>query len=83
MRSYAVVFDIITEVISMSRICENCGKTKLVANVVQRDNQGVHSRTSTPKKVNLQSVTVTDENGRPCKMKLCTRCIKKMKSASN
>ena len=37
----------------MSRICENCGKTKLVANVVQRDNQGVHSRTSTPKKVNF------------------------------
>ena len=67
----------------MSRICDNCGKTQLVANVVRRDNQGVQSRTSTPKKVNLQTVTVVNENGQSCKMKLCTRCIKKMKNASN
>jgi len=67
----------------MSKICDNCGKTKLVANVVRRDNQGVQSRTSTPKEVNLQTVTVVDENGHSCRMKLCTRCIKKMKNAGN
>ncbi len=64
----------------MSKICDNCGKTKMAGNQVHRQSQWVQRRTSTPKNVNLQSVTVTDENGNTCKKKLCTRCIKKMKS---
>lgn len=52
----------------------------MAGNQVHRQSQWVQRRTSTPKNVNLQSVTVTDENGNTCKKKLCTRCIKKMKS---
>ena len=65
----------------MSRVCENCGKSQMAANQVHRQSQWVQRRTSSPKQVNLQNVTVTDENGNTCKKKLCTRCIKKMKSA--
>ncbi len=64
----------------MSKICDNCGKTKMAANQVHRQSQWVQRRTLSPKNVNLQTVKVTDENGNTCKMKLCTRCIKKMKS---
>ena len=49
----------------MSKVCENCGKTQMAANQVHRQSQWVQRRTSSPKQVNLQNVTVTDENGMP------------------
>ena len=65
----------------MSRECDICGKSKMVANQVHRQSQWVQRRTSSPKEVNLQSVTITDENGNKTKKKVCTRCLKKMKAA--
>lgn len=63
----------------MSRICDICGKTKMNGNKIKRDNQGIRGRNSYERLPNLQNITVTDENGRKSKMKVCTGCLKKMK----
>ncbi|MBQ8761937.1 MAG: 50S ribosomal protein L28 [Clostridia bacterium] len=65
----------------MSRECEICGKTKMNGNKIKRDGQGILGRNSYQRQPNLQTVTVTEENGSTCKKRVCTRCLKKMKNA--
>ena len=65
----------------MSRVCDICGKTKMNGNKIKRDNQGIRGRNSYERLPNLQTVTVTDDNGQKSKMKGCTGCLKKMKQA--
>ena len=61
------------------RICEVCGKTAMNGNKIKRDNQGIRGRNSYVRMPNLQTVTVTKDNGQKQKMTVCTGCIKKMK----
>ncbi len=64
----------------MSKICDCCGKTQMVANQVHRQSQWVQRRTSSPKQVNLQNTTIVDENGNAHRVKVCAKCLKKMKA---
>jgi large subunit ribosomal protein L28 len=70
----------------MSYVCDNCGK-KTVIGRSQRHGRGVAGKrwrkraqsTSRTFKANLQKATVI-ENGKKAQKKLCTKCIKKIKS---
>lgn len=68
---------------AMSRQCDICGKTKMAGCKITRDSQGILGHNKSPRMPNLQSVTVTDENGQKVKKTVCTRCLKKMKQESN
>ena len=68
----------------MSRRCEICGKGQMRGNRILRRGQakkkggiGQHVTAVTPRifKVNLQSVRAVI-NGTPCRMKVCTKCLK-------
>lgn len=69
----------------MAAVCENCGK-KAVSGVSQRHGRGVAGKrwkkraqaTLRVFKPNLQVTTVMVE-GKPTRLKLCTRCIKRFK----
>lgn len=63
----------------MSKECEICGKTKLPGNQVKRQSKWVLRRTNTPRHPNLQTVHVENEDGVSVKVKVCTKCLKKMK----
>lgn len=65
----------------MSRECEICGKTKMNGMKIRRDSQGILGHNPHTRQPNLQTVTVTEENGRTCRKRVCTKCLKKMKSA--
>ena len=67
----------------MSRECDICGKTKMAGCKIKRDNQGILGHNKYPRQPNLQNITVTAENGQKRKMKVCTRCLKKMKQETN
>ncbi len=64
----------------MSRECEICGKTKMAGNQVKRQSKWVLRRTNTPRHPNLQTVRLETETGNPVKVKVCTKCLKKIKS---
>jgi len=69
----------------MSRICQNCGKIKVVGRQ-KSHKRGVAGKRwkkraqVTPRdfKINLQKATVVVD-GKKVQMKLCTKCIKKFK----
>lgn len=50
---------------------------------IKRDNQGILGHNKYPRQPNLQNITVTADNGQKQKMKVCTRCLKKMKQEAN
>ena len=65
----------------MSRVCDICGKSAMAGCKIKRDSQGILGHSNYPRQPNLQSVTVTEENGKKVKKTVCTRCIKKMKQS--
>ena len=60
----------------MSRVCEVCGRGKLSGNQVSHSNRK-QNRTY---EVNLQQTTI-EVDGKPTKVKACTKCIKSQKKA--
>ena len=58
----------------MSKVCEVCGKGKMAGNTVS------HSNRKAPRKydANLQTTEITVD-GKPKKVKACTKCIKTAK----
>ena len=69
----------------MSRVCGICGKGPLTANAISRRGNPkkkggagsrVVKRTRRRQYPNLQTVR-TAVNGRPCTLRVCTKCLKK------
>ncbi len=60
----------------MSRVCEVCGRGRGTGHQVSFSNKKMN-RTY---EVNLQETTI-EVDGKPKKVKACTRCIKKAKKA--
>jgi large subunit ribosomal protein L28 len=56
--------------------CENCGKTPSFGHSVSHSNV----RTKRQWKPNIQKVTIY-KDGRPQRMKLCTRCLRTLNKA--
>ncbi len=55
----------------MAKVCEMCGKGRMVGNNVSH----AHNKTRTTWDVNIQSVRAV-VNGATKKIKVCTRCIR-------
>ncbi len=63
----------------MSKECQICGKTKMNGMKIKRDSQGILGHNRYPREVNLQNTTIIDEKGNNKKIRVCTKCLKKMK----
>lgn len=63
----------------MSRECEICGKTKMNGMKITRDNQGILGHNPCKREVNLQNTTIIDAKGNNKKIRVCTKCLKKLK----
>ena len=59
----------------MSRVCEICGKGSMTGHVVSHSNR----KASKTYNANIQEVTM-EVNGKPTKVKACTKCIKSAKN---
>ncbi len=61
---------------NMSRVCEICGRGKMTGKKVSH----AENKTNRTFELNLQEVTI-DVNGKPTKVKACTKCIKTARKA--
>lgn len=69
----------------MSRVCEICGKGKLIGNRVETRGRAKHLKgvgtkvtgiTRRAFKPNLQTVRITTENGSPKTVRVCAQCLR-------